>query len=217
MRTRIKICGITRAADAQACAALGADAIGLVFYRASPRAVEAGQAARLVACLPPFVTRVGLFVNPAADEVDAVLSRVALDVLQFHGDEEASFCASFGRPFIKAARVRPGLDLLEYAAAYAGAAGRDRAQAILCDAFVEGYGGGGEAFDWNLVPRPLPLPLILSGGLNPGNVAQAIRKLAPAAVDVSSGVEIGKGIKDAAKIAAFINEVRAADESLRLS
>lgn len=211
MSTRIKICGITRPEDAACCVEHGADALGFVFYPPSPRHVAPNDAARLVARVPPFVTRVGLFVNASAVEVRAVLDAVPLDLLQFHGDEDAAYCASFGLPYLKAARVRPGLDLLEYAACFPSA------RAILCDAFVDGYGGGGKTFDWSLVPAGLPLPLVLSGGLSPDNVGEAIRALRPAAVDVSSGVELGKGVKDHAKIAAFIAEVRAADESIRSS
>lgn len=211
MSTRIKICGITRPEDAACCVEHGADALGFVFYPPSPRHVAPDDAARLVARVPPFVTRVGLFVNASAVEVRAVLDAVPLDLLQFHGDEDAAYCASFGLPYLKAARVRPGLDLLEYAACFPSA------RAILCDAFVDGYGGGGKTFDWSLVPAGLPLPLVLSGGLSPDNVGEAIRALRPAAVDVSSGVELGKGVKDHAKIAAFIAEVRAADESIRSS
>lgn len=216
MTTRIKICGITRIEDGLVCAALGADAIGLVFYPASPRYVEPATARAIGRSLPPFVTRVGLFVNPRADEVSRVLDAVELDVLQFHGDESPEFCGQFRRPYLKAARVRPGLDLLEYARRFATGDGL-QAQAMLCDADVEGYGGGGKVFDWGLLPDSLPLPLILSGGLSPDNVASAIRRVRPLAVDVSSGVEHGKGIKDKTKIERFIREVRAVDEELRLS
>jgi phosphoribosylanthranilate isomerase len=208
--TRIKICGITRVEDAQAAAHSGADAIGLVFHEKSPRYVTLQQAARLAAALPPFVTVVGLFVDVSADYVHAVLEEVPLDLLQFHGEETPDFCASFGRPYIKAIRVRAGLDLVQCASAYAGA------QGLLLDAWVQGIPGGtGHAFDWGLIPRDLALPVILSGGLNPGNVAEGIRGVRPYAVDVSSGVEAQKGIKDAAKIAAFIKEVK--DIDLQLS
>ena len=216
MMTRIKICGITREEDGLTCAALGADAIGLVFYPASPRFVEAAAARDIARSLPPFLTRVGLFVNPRADEVRQVLEEVELDVLQFHGDESPAFCGQFRRPYLKAARVRPGFDLVEYARRFA-TDGALRAQAILCDADVKGFGGGGMVFDWGLLPDSLPLPLILSGGLSPENVAPAIRRVRPLAVDVSSGVERDKGIKDRAKIERFIHEVRAVDEELRLS
>lgn len=216
MRTRIKICGITRLEDGQACAELGADAIGFVFYGPSPRAVDPQLAQAIDRALPPFLTRVGLFVNPPEADVWAVLDRVRLDVLQFHGDERPAFCAEFGRPYLKAAHVRPGLDLVEYARRFS-AEDQMRAQALLCDADVKGYGGGGEVFDWALLPDAFPLPWILSGGLSPDNVAAAIRRLRPQAVDVSSGVEVAKGIKDAVKIERFIQEVRAVDEQLRLS
>ncbi len=207
--TRIKICGITRVEDALAAAASGADAIGLVFHEKSPRHVTVRQAARLAAALPPFVAAVGLFVNVSADFVHAVLEQVPLDVLQFHGDETPEFCASFERPYIKAIRVREGVDLVQCASRYAAAKG------LLLDAWVEGIPGGtGHSFDWELIPRDLPLPVILSGGLTPANVADAIRAVQPYAVDVSSGVEARKGIKDAAKIAAFINEVKQVDLQL---
>jgi phosphoribosylanthranilate isomerase len=212
--TRIKICGITRMQDVQAVAASGADAIGLVFYEKSPRHVTVQRAVQLAAAVPPFVTVVGLFVNPSEDEVREVLRQVPLDVLQFHGEEEPEFCARFGRPHLKAIRVRAGVDLLQCAARYAAA------QGLLLDAFVEGtHGGTGASFDLGLIPHGLPLPVVLSGGLNADNVAKAIRQARPYAVDVSSGVESGgveasKGIKDAAKIAAFIKEVKNVDLQL---
>jgi phosphoribosylanthranilate isomerase len=207
--TRIKICGITRVADALAVAAGGADALGLVFYAQSPRHVTLPQAREVARVLPPFVTTVGLFVNPAESEVHEVLRQVPLDVLQFHGEEGPEFCAQFGRPYLKAIRVRPGVNLVECAARYAGA------QGLLLDAYVEGtHGGTGALFDWGLIPRDLPLPVILSGGLDAGNVAAAVRRVRPYAVDVSSGVEASKGIKDAAKVAAFIKEVKNVDLQL---
>ncbi|MHB1374999.1 MAG: phosphoribosylanthranilate isomerase [Thauera sp.] len=204
-RTRIKICGLTRPQDVRAAVESGADAIGLVFYPPSPRAVSIEQAAELVALLPPFVTSVGLFVNPAQEAVEAVLSRVPLQLLQFHGDESESDCARYGRPWIKAARMRPGVDLLEFSTFH------PRASGILVDAFVDGYGGGGQTFDWSLIPQGFGRPLVLSGGLDADNVTEAVRRIRPWAVDVSSGVESAKGIKDAAKIAAFIAGVRHAD------
>jgi phosphoribosylanthranilate isomerase len=207
--TRIKICGITRAADALAVAASGADALGLVFYTKSPRHVTLQQAREVARAVPPFVTTVGLFVNPAESEVREVLRQVPLDVLQFHGEEAPEFCAQFGRPYLKAIRVRPGVNLVECAARYVGA------QGLLLDAYVEGtHGGTGASFDWGLIPRELTLPVILSGGLDAGNVAEAVRQVRPYAVDVSSGVEASKGIKDAAKVAAFIKEVKNVDLQL---
>ena len=205
MRTRIKICGITRAEDARAAAQAGADAIGLVFYPASPRFLSLEWAKQLASELPPFVSTVALFVNPAAAEVYTVLERVRPSLLQFHGDEDPVFCAQFGVPYVKACRVRPGVDLLEYLRPYAGAAG------WLLDSHVEEYGGVGESFDWSLVPVERTRPLVLSGGLTRENVGEAVRRVRPWAVDVSSGVESSKGIKDAARIAAFIAEVRNAD------
>jgi phosphoribosylanthranilate isomerase len=214
MRTRVKICGITRVEDGVAAARAGADAIGLVFWHGSPRVVDPAQARAIVAALPPFVTSVGLFVDPAPGAVDAVLAAVPLDLLQFHGAEPAALCRAFARPYLKALAVSAGVDLLESAAAYGDAAG------ILLDAPpVDGLPGGtGRRFDWSRVPPALPRPLVLSGGLDPGNVGAAIRRLRPWAVDVSSGVEARgadgaarKGIKDPARIAAFIEEARHAD------
>lgn len=203
--TRIKICGLTRPQDVRVAVDAGADAIGLVFYPPSPRNVSFEQAAELAALLPPFITAVGLFVNPEPGFVDDALRRVPLQLLQFHGDETERECCRYGRPWIKAARVRPGVDLLEFAACHPGARG------VLLDAFVDGYGGGGKTFDWSLIPSGLGRPLILSGGLDPDNVREAVRVVRPWAVDVSSGVESAKGIKDADKIAAFIAGVRDAD------
>jgi phosphoribosylanthranilate isomerase len=206
MVTAVKICGITRRDDALAAARLGAHAVGLVFCARSPRNVSIAAAQEVVAALPPFVMAVGLFVDAAARDIEAVLSEVRLDLLQFHGDETAAFCARFGVPFIKAARVRPGLDLIQYARDYGAARG------LLLDAFVDGtHGGTGTAFDWSLIPPDLSLPIVLSGGLNPANVSDAIRRVSPWAVDVSSGVESSPGIKDPQKIAAFMKEVRSAD------
>jgi phosphoribosylanthranilate isomerase len=207
-RTRIKVCGITREEDLAAAIAAGADALGFVFYAPSPRYVTPERAARLMVRVPAFITKVGLFVNETAEAVRAVVSTVPLDLLQFHGDEDAAYCSRFGKPWIKAARVRPGLDLLEYAAQFAGTPG---VSGLLLDAHVDGYGGGGQTFDWSLIPRSLPLPVILSGGLHPGNIAEAVRAVRPWAVDVSSGVEAARGIKDAQKITEFIAGVRDAD------
>ena len=200
---RTKICGITRPEDGQEAARLGVDAIGLVFYPPSPRHVSLDQARAIVAALPPFVTVVALFVDPSVAEVEAVLHAVPVDVLQFHGEESPDFCRQFARPYLKAVRVRPSLDLLQYAAHYAGARG------LLADAFVPGMAGGtGATFDWSLLPTNLLLPLILSGGLDPSNIAAAVAAVRPAAVDISSGVESAKGIKDPALMAAFIGAVQ---------
>lgn len=202
-RMRTKICGITRPEDGQEAARLGVDAIGLVFYPPSPRHVSLDQARAIVAALPPFVTVVALFVDPSVAEVEAVLHAVPVDVLQFHGEESPDFCRQFARPYLKAVRVRPSLDLLQYAAHYAGARG------LLADAFVPGMAGGtGATFDWSLLPPNLPLTLILSGGLDPSNIAAAVAAVRPAAVDISSGVESAKGIKDPALMAAFIGAVQ---------
>ena len=206
-RTRTKICGITRHQDLQAVLAAGADAVGFVFYPPSPRFIDLERAAGLSAAVPAFVSRVGRFVNAEPGTVRDTLSAVPLDLLQFHGDEDEAYCRQFGRPYIKAARVRADLDLLECARAFPTASG------LLLDAYVEGYGGGGRRFDWSLVPAELPLPVILSGGLDSGNVEEAIRALRPWAVDVSSGVEQSKGVKDAARIAAFMAAVKRADEA----
>lgn len=203
MKTRIKICGITRVEDGLAAAHLGADAIGLVFYAPSPRAITLAQARAIVDALPPFVSVVGLFVDAEADLVRATLAALPLNLLQFHGDEKPEYCAAFGVPFLKAVRVKPGIDLLQYAQEF------HEAQGLLLDAYVEGVRGGtGTTFDWSLIPRALPRPVVLSGGLDAGNVVAAVRAVQPWAVDVSSGVESAKGLKDAAKMLAFINGVR---------
>jgi phosphoribosylanthranilate isomerase len=203
MNTRVKICGITRVQDGLAAVRLGAHAIGLVFYDASPRAVANKQARMIVDALPPFVTAVGLFVNAEPDVVRKTLAEVPLQLLQFHGDETPAYCSAFGVPYLKAVRVRPGVDLLQSGPDFREARG------LLLDAFVEGVRGGtGATFDWNLIPRDLGLPIVLSGGLDAGNVEAAVRAVRPWAVDVSSGVEAAKGIKDAAKIEAFMNGVR---------
>jgi len=202
MRTRIKICGITRPEDGVAVAAAGGDAIGLVFYGPSPRHVTIAQAQAIVAALPPFVTVVGLFVNASDDEIREVLDNVPLGLLQFHGDEPAGACGGYDLPYIKALRMAPGLDVAATVACY-----RD-AQGILLDAYQPGVAGGtGEVFDWQAVPDGLKKPIILAGGLTPQNVGEAVTQVRPYAVDVSGGVEAAKGIKDIGKISAFVAAV----------
>jgi phosphoribosylanthranilate isomerase len=206
VRTRIKICGITSVADALRCAEAGADAVGLVFFPSSPRNVTLARAVEIAHALPPFVSAVALFVNPQPEQVESVLAACPVDALQFHGEEPPELCARFGRPYLKALRVRPGVDLLESLRPYGAASG------WLLDAFREGeYGGTGTAFDWSLIPAGLTRPVVLSGGLDPENVSDAVRRVRPWAVDVSSGVEAAKGIKDPARVAAFIAGVRNAD------
>lgn len=201
--TAIKICGITREQDALAAAHCGANAVGFVFYAKSPRAVTPARAAALMRVLPPFVTSVALFVDADVAAVKHTIAIARADLLQFHGDESPAYCRQFGVPYLKALRVRPGVDLLQYARDY------HDAKALLLDAYVEGTPGGtGATFDWALIPKNLPLPVVLSGGLTPENVTAAIKAVRPWAVDVSSGVESARGIKDAAKIAAFVTGVR---------
>lgn len=208
MKTRIKICGLTREENVDAAVAAGADAIGFVFYPPSPRYVTPQRAAELAKRIPPFVDVVGLFVNEVPELVQAACDALPINVLQFHGDEDAAYCRQFARPYLRAARVRPGLDLVEFARSFSDSRG------LLLDAFVEGYGGGGHVFDWTLIPPGLPGYLVLSGGLTADNVGDAVRRVRPVAVDVSSGVEMSKGIKDHSKIAAFVAAVRKADESI---
>ena len=202
MRTRVKICGITREVDAEAAVAAGCDAIGLVFYRPSPRYVCPEIAARIVAGLPPFVSAVGLFVDAEPGEVIRIRQQVGLDLLQFHGNETVEACEQYDMPYMKAIRVQSGTNLLQYAQQF------KQARALLLDAFMEGVPGGtGQVFDWNIIPATFPKPVVLAGGLNPDNVVEAIRRVRPYAVDVSGGVEFDKGIKDAAKITAFMRGV----------
>ena len=202
---RSKICGITRIEDALAAVEAGADAIGLVFYAKSPRAVTVQQARAIISALPPFVTSVGLFVDASRCELGELLDAVPLDLLQFHGDETPADCDGYHRPYIKALRVKPGDDIAAQVALYKNASG------VLLDTYVPGIPGGtGEAFDWSLVPEGLSKPVILAGGLTAANVAQAIARVRPYAVDVSGGVELAKGIKDAEKIRAFMQAVKAA-------
>jgi len=204
-RTRIKICGLSREADIDAAAEAGADAVGFVFYAKSPRALTPQRAGELARRLPPFITPVGLFVNAPDAEIAAAVAEVPHLLLQFHGDETPEDCARANRPFIRAARVAPGLDLLDFARRFSAA------QAVLLDAHVEGYGGGGKVFDWSVIPPNVPAPVVLSGGLSPANVIDGVLRVRPWAVDVSSGVESAKGIKDAALIRRFCDAVREAD------
>jgi phosphoribosylanthranilate isomerase len=217
-RTRIKICGITRAEDLHAAVAAGADALGFVFYPASPRYVAPVEAGALMALAPPYVTRVALFVNATEDEVRAVLEQAPADLLQFHGDETPAQCAAIaaavGRPYVRVMRVRGDAqpaDLLEYEHAYRSLDAGGRFQGLLLDAHVEQYGGAGKVFDWSLIPKELAPRVVLSGGLSAQNATEAVVSVRPHAVDVSSGVEAAKGIKDGAKIRAFIAAVRRAD------
>lgn len=208
-RTRIKICGITRPEDAQAAIAAGADAIGLVFYPKSPRAVTPEQAARIAAAVPPFVSVVALFVDEPAEQVSRIITQVRPDMLQFHGEESPQYCQQFERPWIKALRVRPETNLAAACETYRESRG------VLLDSWQEGVPGGtGRTFDWRLAAHALPLPVVLAGGLNAGNVGAAIGSLRPAAVDVSGGVEHSPGIKDAAGIRQFIAAVHTADQTL---
>ncbi|MEY3251157.1 MAG: hypothetical protein RL227_130 [Pseudomonadota bacterium] len=206
-RTRIKICGFTREADVDAACAAGADAIGLNLYPQSARAVTPARARELAARMPPFVTPVLLFVNATPAEVAAGIEAVPHAVLQFHGDESPADCEAAARPFLRAVRMgAPGVDLLDCATRYGSA------QALLLDAFVEGFGGGGKVFDWSLIPRSVRVPVVLSGGLNPANVTDGVLTVRPWAVDVSSGVEQAKGIKDAGLMRRFCQAVRDADQ-----
>jgi phosphoribosylanthranilate isomerase len=204
MAVRVKICGITRLQDLLAACDAGADALGFVFYEKSPRHVTAATATALVREMPPFVQSVGLFVNAPPAWIESVLQVVPLDLLQFHGDETPADCARYGRPYIKAVRVNRDTDLLKCAADFDAACG------LLLDAYVPGVPGGtGARFDWSLIPANLPRPIVLSGGLTPENVAEAVQQVRPWAVDVSSGVEASKGIKDPRKIAQFIAKAKA--------
>lgn len=204
MAVRVKICGITRVQDLHAACAAGADALGFVFYEKSPRNLSIEAAAKLVRALPPFVQSVGLFVNADTAFIRRVLDAVPLDLLQFHGDETAADCVRHGRPYIKAIRVTADTDLLKCAADFETACG------LLLDAYVHGVPGGtGESFDWKLIPSTLPKPIVLSGGLTPANVATAVQQVHPWAVDVSSGVEAAKGIKDPHHVAQFIAKAKA--------
>lgn len=219
-RTRIKLCGLTRAQDVQLAVELGADALGLVFYPASPRAVDAKQAAQLLALLPSFVSTVGLFVNASAAEVRQTLAIAPISILQFHGDETLEQCCAIAqevkRPFLRALRVRPDMksaDLLECEQQYRKAS--PYFSGLLLDTWVESYGGSGKVFDWSLIPAELAHRAVLSGGLNAQNVTEAVRSVRPFAVDVSSGIESAKGIKDAAMMHAFVSAVIAGDSQIK--
>ncbi|MEM1113110.1 MAG: phosphoribosylanthranilate isomerase [Pseudomonadota bacterium] len=204
--TRTKICGITRVGDARSAIDAGADALGLVFYEPSPRAVDLETARKIVDVVPPFVTTVALFVDAAPDVVRHVTGELAVDLLQFHGDESPDYCDGFGTPYIKALRMRPEMDIVATCERYAGARG------VLLDSWQAGVPGGtGKTFDWAMADVELPLPLVLAGGLHAGNVIEAMARLRPAAVDVSGGVESAPGLKDERKILEFIAAVRAAD------
>lgn len=205
-RTRIKICGLREPAHAKVAAEAGADAVGLVFYGPSPRNVEIAQAKAVAEALPPYVMPVGLFVDAPASDIERILGEVRLGMLQFQGDETPEFCERFGVPYVRAVRMEPGTDLVEWAHRFA------RAKALLLDAHVPGTPGGtGRTFDWAAIPRDLPIAIILSGGLTPDNVAAAVRQVRPWAVDVSSGVESARGVKDPRRIVEFIRSVRRED------
>ena len=201
-RTRVKICGITRVDDALAAVSAGADAIGLVFYAPSPRYVTIAQAQQIVAALPPFVSVVALFVNATIAEIETILAQVRIDIVQFHGDETPAQCQQINLPYYKAIRVKAESNLLQYALEF------ESAKALLLDTYTEAaFGGTGHVFDWNLIPKNMTKPVILAGGLVSENVALAIRQVRPYAVDVSGGVEQSKGVKDTAKITAFMHAV----------
>jgi len=201
-RVRIKICGITRLADAQRAVELGADALGFNFYDKSPRRMTVEQVHGIATQLPPFVTKVGLFVNPDEEQLRHVLNKLPIDVIQFHGEESAQFCNSFGHPYIKVIRVAEGIQLQEECNRYGSAAG------ILLDSYVKGVAGGtGRVFNWSLIPKTISQSVILAGGLNAENIGDAIRTVKPYAVDVSSGVERVEGIKDSDAMERFINAV----------
>ncbi len=210
-RTRIKICGLKEQADVDAAIEAGADALGFVLYEPSPRYVSVERFAALASRLPPFVTPYVLFVDAAPELIAQAIAAVPTVHLQFHGDEAPAQCNAAGRPYLRAARMTPGFDLLDFAARYPDASG------LLLDAHVDGYGGGGKVFDWSLIPRNVPAPVVLSGGLHAGNVIEGILRVRPFAVDVSSGVESAKGIKDAGAIRRFCEAVREADARIAAS
>jgi phosphoribosylanthranilate isomerase len=206
--TRIKICGLTREADVDAAVGAGADAIGLVLWEHSPRALSVSRAATLARRLPPFMTPVCLFVNASQALIAEAAAAIPHALFQFHGDETPEQCEAAGRPYLRAARMAPEVDLLDFARRYGTASG------LLLDAHVEGYGGGGKVFDWSLIPSSVPVPVVLSGGLSPANVIDGVLRVRPWAVDVSSGVESAKGVKDAALIHRFCDAVRDADSRI---
>jgi phosphoribosylanthranilate isomerase len=207
-RTRIKICGLTLESDVEAAVRAGADAVGFVLWPGSARHVSIERAAALASGLPPFVTPVLLFVNASASELALAVAHVPTALLQFHGDETPAQCQAAGRPFVRAARMAPGFDLLDCAAQYA------QAQALLLDAHADGYGGSGKVFDWSQIPASVPLPVVLSGGLSPANVTDGVVRVRPWAVDVSSGVEVSKGVKSGPLMRRFCQAVRQADDQL---
>ena len=210
-RTRVKICGLTREADVDDAIEAGADALGFVLYAKSSRHVALLRAAELIRRLPPFVTPVLLTVNAAVDELRQATELLPQALLQFHGDETPAQCNAFGRPYLRAARMSPSLDLLDFAVRFANA------QALLLDAHVDTYGGAGKVFDWSLIPPSVPLPVVLSGGLNPANVTDGVLRVRPWAVDVSSGVEVSKGVKRGPLMRRFCKAVRDADQQLAAS
>jgi phosphoribosylanthranilate isomerase len=208
-RTRIKICGFTRETDVDAAVAAGADALGFNLYSKSPRHVALARAQALIGRLPPFVTPVLLFVNASTEDVCAAANAIPQAVLQFHGDESPADCEAAQRPYLRAVRMgAPGVALLDFAQRFSGA------QALLLDAYVDGFGGGGKVFDWSQIPPSVPLPVVLSGGLNPANVTDGVVRVRPFAVDVSSGVELSKGVKSAELMRRFCQAVRDADERI---
>jgi len=220
-RTRIKVCGLTREADVDDAVSAGADALGFVLYARSPRHVSLERACELIARLPPFVTPVLLFVNAHPQDLRDALAAVPQALLQFHGDETPAQCQAAGRPFMRAVRMAPGVDLIDLANRYgsgdsvgSSSSGAPRAAALLLDAHVEGYGGGGKVFDWSQIPPSVPLPVVLSGGLSPANVTDGVLRVRPWAVDVSSGVEVSKGVKSADLMRRFCVAVRRADDQL---
>jgi phosphoribosylanthranilate isomerase len=209
MRTRVKICGFTQVNEAVVAAELGVDAIGLVFYPPSPRHVSIDQAIKIVSALPAFVTVVALFVDEKESEIRQVMSNVSIDCLQFHGDEQADECRIYHKPYMKAIRMKETVDVAKIAEQY------HDASALLLDAYHSGIkGGSGQRFNWDLIPEKCSLPIVLAGGLDQNNVKQAIQSVKPYALDVSSGVELDKGVKDVAKMAAFIQEINEGDKVL---